>query len=707
MSKLDAMLEAERRGILPEDKRALLNEARRRGLVPGGEPMSLMAPREPAMAAAPTPDGSQMSQSQFDQMAAATKAKDHGGIGSTIYRDFIAPWVPEGAPDFSERGIVKRLGDAGSFAASLPIRLATQGKSGAGDLARYLGAEDTGTVLEAGERDFAINNAKQLKTVQNAGDLAMGLPAPVPRQPPLPVLARRPQVPSVLPRSVRTRLAEGPGGAADDFIMRKMEEGGLTPQDIRRRMESGQKAVRFGNSSGALPENMADLMGDIGQRALRGAVTSPGVGSALAKRVLTDRQKGTVSPYTKAKFGSVGEELGTLGQNQRVLDNLARGLGVRSKGTAYQTEKALDVELSRKAGPAYSASWKKAEDFDIRPAITKAMEEAADMEGARGQAMQQAIRMFQFPLAPMGKQKRYRPLGKADDLKRFDSSKRGLDDMISQFRRNDQKEMAAALTRFKNNLLDDVHGGDRATPTRNVAYSEARNLYAGGARMREAIEMGRRALKDGQEVTADEFRALSEGEKTMFRLGLFEDAKRMLGSQKDGADATQMFRKRNVAELLREVFPQPKSKKAMTRPSEQFGEIIKREANMHEGMNQSLFGSKTAPTMEDVKEIGRWAEIAGRLRTQGIFSTVVDEATSELAKALGMHKDVAERVARMLLHTNPKAIESTLKRLEARYGKAAADEAYFMVLNISRNRMRAMLGANVGSRAVANSEPRR
>lgn len=704
MSKLDLLLEAERRGILPADKRGLLDEARRRGLVPGGEPQTLSAPIEPRMPSAPSPDGQGMTQGQFDQMAAATKAKDHGGIASTLYRDFIEPWVPNGLPNFSQRGIGERLGDAASFTASVPVRMVTGGKYGAGDVAKYLGAEDTGTTLEAGERDFALNNAKQLESIKNAGDVAMGLPLPVPREPPLPVIARRPKAPPVLPRSVRTRLAEGPGGAADDFLMRKMEEGGLTPQDIRRRMAEGQKAVKFGNSSGALPENMADLMGDTGKRALRGAVVSPGPASAMGRKILFERQTGTANPYAKAKFGSVGEELSTMGQSQRLLDNLARGLGIRSKGTAYQTEKALNAELKAKSAPAYDAAWKNAEDFDIRPAITKAMQEAADMEGPRGAQMQQAIRMFQFPMA---KSKFYRPLGKADELKRFDSSKRGLDDMIESAKRAGHNEMAAALTRFKHNLLNDVHGGDRGAPTKNIDYAGARQLYAGGASMRDAIELGRRALREGQEVTVDEFRALSEGEKTMFRLGLFEDAKRVLGNQKTSADATQMFRKRNVAELLREVFPQPKSKKAQTRPSEQFGEIINREAAMHEGMTRIIHNSITAPALQDVKEIGRWAQIAQRLRGQGLISTVVDEATTELVKMLGMHKDVAERVARMLLHTNPKTIEQTLKRLEARYGKAAADEAYFTILNISRNRMRAMLGADVGSRVLANSEPRR
>ena len=59
MSKLDLLLEAERRGILPEDKKGLLEEARRRGLVPGGEAdVAPAAPTAPAVAEAAQPTAS-------------------------------------------------------------------------------------------------------------------------------------------------------------------------------------------------------------------------------------------------------------------------------------------------------------------------------------------------------------------------------------------------------------------------------------------------------------------------------------------------------------------------------------------------------------------------------------------------------------------------------------------------------------------------
>lgn len=672
----------------------------------------LRAAPKPAIGA-PAPEGFQQTTEaeQAEDLARTTAKNDRFGGNQTlqsIYDNFLEPWIPNSAPDFSERGIVQRAGDAVSFGASLPVRVMTQGNYGAGDVAKYLGAEDTGTVLEAGERDFLINNAKQVETVANAGDLAMGLPLPVPRQPGGPIIARRPRLPSIpnpLPASVKARLSGGPDGLADHTVIQAMTEAKMTPDDVLKQMAQGQAAAKFGKNSGALPENIADLIGPAGHRKLRAAAIAPGAGSHMIKSGLDVRQRGAASPYAKQKFSDVGSELKSMGQSQRVLDNLARALGVRSKGTAYQTEKHLNADLKRKAAPAYDAGWNNADDFDIRPAITKAMQDAADMEGPRGKQMLQAIRMFQFPLAPIGKQPRYRPLAKADELKRFDSSKRGLDDMIGAAKRSGHDDMARALTIFKHNLLDDIHGGNRSVPSRNVAYAEARQLYSGGASMRDAIELGRRALRDGAEVSVDEFRALNKGEQSMFRLGLFENAKHILGNQKDMADATQLFRKRNVAELLSEVFPAPKGKKTVTRPSAQFGEIVAREQRMNEGMNRSIYNSITAPATADLEEMTRWARVATKLRSQGVISVVADEVTETIMRTFGLSAEAAEKVARMLLSSDPKEIKAVMDRLKSRFGEATAQDAYMTVLSAARNRMRAQAIGGVASRGTAVAYP--
>lgn len=68
MANLDALLEAERRGILPEAKQAALAEARNRGLVPSATPY---APIPAPVAGPPTPDGGMMA-----GLSAAGRAAD-------------------------------------------------------------------------------------------------------------------------------------------------------------------------------------------------------------------------------------------------------------------------------------------------------------------------------------------------------------------------------------------------------------------------------------------------------------------------------------------------------------------------------------------------------------------------------------------------------------------------------------------------------
>lgn len=642
---------------------------------------------EPPIAFAPSPDGSQMSQSQFDQMAEATKAKDHGGYMSTLWRDFIEPWVPSGLPDFSQRGPVERVGDAMTFAASVPVRMATGGEYGAGDVARLLGDEQAGTVFDAGERDFGVNNAKQIEAVKNVGDLTMGLPVAAPRDPRLPARAplvpsviKKPQIPNPLPATVTARLTQGPEGVADAYLATALERAGMTGDDVLRELQKGRDAARFGSASGALPETVADVMGDAGQRALRAAVTAPGKASTIAKEVLDRRQKGGTNAYAigpKAK--TVGEEQAGFGMRQRILDNLSRALTIRSKDSAYQTEKLLDQQLRAESAPAYKAAWENAQDFDLTPATTALMEEAANLQGARSNTVMKALKLFQINEAPMGAPHAYRTLGRADELRRFDSAKRSLDDMIATQKIAGNRELAAILNKFRIDVLNAVHGGDRAAPSLNAAYADARGLYAGGARMREAIEMGRRALREGGEVTVDEFKALSRGEQEMFRLGLFEDARRILGAQKDTNDATQLFRRPNVAELLKEVFPRAKAKDAKTRASEQFGELISREQRMLETRNSALYGSKTAPTMADLEDLTRWARIATRLRTQGVVSTVTDEAVGALVTMFGMRADAAESLAQMLLKSDPEEVAQIMRRIEGQYGPQKAQQAMLVV----------------------------
>lgn len=465
-----------------------------------------------------------------------------------------------------------------------------------------------------------------------------------------------PQRESYVGNAVRraTMPLRGSADAADEALAGTVKRARTTPQQVIDDMRRGQSAARFGNSVAPLRENLADLLGDAGQRQLRAVVAVPGRGSAVARHALESRQKGTGNPFAVKQSGE-------MGQRERLLDQYARAMKIKTADSAYNTGKSVAAEQKRLSAPAYKKAWETSEDFDLSVPISRMMEEMAYLEGGRLNVARRAINMFYDKSG-----KNLRPLGRADELRRFDSAKRGLDDMIKTLRQSGRNEMAALIDRFRSELLDAVHGGSTTSPTRNVAYSNARGLYAGSARMREAIDFGRTSLREGGEATAEQFRELSPGEQQMFRIGQFEDVRKTLGRQAPGHDAAKMFNVPNNQDLLREVFPRAKSRKAKVKPSEQFGELVARERRGNETRNFALSGSRTTPLAEDVADLTGWARVMQRLRSAGVMQTVVDTVTDELVNRFAYREAVAYRLARMLTNTNPRYVEAIMQRIESR-----------------------------------------
>lgn len=89
----------------------------------------------------------------------------------------------------ANRSIGQRIGDTAAFVASAPIRVASKGMAGLGEVADILGSrgaiaarsalgqELPSATISRRERDFAENNAEALDALAAAGDVAAGIPA--------------------------------------------------------------------------------------------------------------------------------------------------------------------------------------------------------------------------------------------------------------------------------------------------------------------------------------------------------------------------------------------------------------------------------------------------------------------------------------------------------------------------------------------------
>ncbi len=142
----------------------------------------------------------------------------HNPIAET-YDAVIDPFIPtkpRGPQDrerqewLDRRGIGERAIDAANFTASLPVRMATQGRYGLGDVISAVGLDGSG--ISEAEGDFVRANAPQLGAVQAVGDAALGaFGASV-----APVVPRGPAKPrATLPE--RPSIAENARAASSDL----------------------------------------------------------------------------------------------------------------------------------------------------------------------------------------------------------------------------------------------------------------------------------------------------------------------------------------------------------------------------------------------------------------------------------------------------------------------------------------------------------
>lgn len=226
MTDFNLLMEADKRGLLPPDKKALLEEATKRGLVKPSEPGQMDFAKESMLAAAQEPavdprEGEVPSPENYKPNVkprfgdSALKPIFGTNPLSEVYDSFIKPFnpyeetSPEQAALTANRGIGERIKDTGAFVASLPPRMLTQGQYGAGDVVSALGLPG-GENIAQGEADFAQANKGPLGAFKAAGDASMGvMGAPlslpsvkVPRVPEVP--ARAPNVAS-FPESGPTR----------------------------------------------------------------------------------------------------------------------------------------------------------------------------------------------------------------------------------------------------------------------------------------------------------------------------------------------------------------------------------------------------------------------------------------------------------------------------------------------------------------------
>lgn len=461
------------------------------------------------------------------------------------------------------------------------------------------------------------------------------------------------------------RYRQGPDAAAEMILARQMERGGTSPAQIRLDLQNGQNAaVMHGGGASAsrapLPESIADTSDPM--RRLTGAIyRAGGEAGDFTRNAIEGRQRGPRNPYAP----QAGEP---AGQAANVLDTIERSLQIRSQESAQRVQARIQQEMRAEGNRLYEAAQANQSPFNLQNVLTGFSLRMADYPPPFASRMQRALNLFTEA----------RPNGArfpVNRLERYDPAKRALDDMIDAAERGGQRNLMRELTRLKNELDEAVFGitytnGVAGPITQNQAYRQARDAWGNRARDLEAIDMGRRALRENSDVSIAAFNDLTPRQQQLFRVGFLEDARNTLGPRRSGDDATRSFTTLRAQELMSAIIPRPAGANAVfaNRPA-RFGEVMQRQNRMTQTRNQVLGNSATAQRIQDDAALAgdTLSTMYNRFRQSPSLMNLGFEAVATvIQRVFAYRQDVALAMARRLLTTDRREQNRILQAIAAR-----------------------------------------
>jgi hypothetical protein len=447
-------------------------------------------------------------------------------------------------------------------------------------------------------------------------------------------------------------------------VARAMRQDKMTPD-----------ALRAASASARPGEIIADVAGEQTQRLVRGAEALPSAGASEIATTLRGRQSE---------------------QGQRVAKGIAEAFGVADEVDLTAAAKSLEATRKAASARAYREAYEVApgeprtissallQPYMDDPVFQKAMARARqqfDLDMRTGDAPTSApiFRDVVTGVGPDGMPTVQ--LAEQIPVAVVDYLKRGLDAVIETGAdgRPLDRTMARSYRQLKNRLLAEV---DAEVPE----FAAARQTFAGGIAMEEALQAGQQATKRGlsRSELAAQIADLSQGEAEQFRLGalgaLLEDA----ANVSDGRDVMATIAKSPaLREKIALLLPDDAAR-------ESFADLVKSEGRMT-ATRRTIQGSRTAPLLQDVaaltddgtpepQTIGRLfsggvANAAGRgldAVSERLSRAERTQMSDQLAPLLTMSAKDTEKLLQMLAGASSRAAAKSATRRAATSGAASA-----------------------------------
>ena len=385
--------------------------------------------------------------------------------------------------------------------------------------------------------------------------------------------------PNIAPRGAPpTSSAEA---AAYQHLANRLSEANVRPEMLERRLNQADNAAVGGPS----PLALVDLDNSL-QRLAGSVVRQSQEAGNYGQRFVAGRQTGITPiegmPDAGIKTRQFMEAPNPIdpaaGMFERMRDNVRTALNV-SHRSAYRTDQELLAQRRAAANQHFGSAYQAFDGVDLRPYIQpvidrwRAIATNPDTPSGTARLIEQALRQFHS-----------RTGNAIQSLRSFQRAKEFLDDDISKLMsavNGTQRARGGMLNEIQREMLAAIDN----IPQIGQTYAYARGQFGSVSEMREALELGRAALREGTEVSADAYLAMTPGQQDMFRVGLADAIERTMAAQKRGADVTQMFQSPRVQELMTAILPQNAAMR--------LGRNIQTE-NMTTRTAQEVFGNSKA-----------------------------------------------------------------------------------------------------------------
>lgn len=308
--------------------------------------------------------------------------------------------------------------------------------------------------------------------------------------------------------------------AGASLLQRVLERDGTNIDDV------------ISNVTGArAPLNVADT-GRNTARLARTVESTPSEGSRLISDELTSRQEGSAD---------------RIGQLIRDYVN---------PGSANHALRELQEQRRVDARPAYQRAFSYGPVHNDRivemlgdPNLRRGLRRGMDIERTLARADGRPFNLSDYAIT--GFDDAGDPImGPVPNMRMLDAAKRGLDDILDEYRnpvtqRLELNEQGNAINRLRRNFLQQIDD-------LNPAYAEARNVYAGPSRSIAAIRSGRDFLTGDIEDMEIRFRDLSPTDREFFVMGMARELRDMArNNSSDTADATRKILSGKTRDRLR------------------------------------------------------------------------------------------------------------------------------------------------------------